>query len=174
MSEEWRVVSDFPHYEVSSDGRVRSWKANNNQRSPGRWAAEPKILRPARMGRYLGVVLCGESRQEKRYLHRLVATAFHANPEGKPEVNHVDGQKFNNAAVNLEWVTLQENRNHASRTGLLPFGEANHRTTIPEATVYAIKRLAACGLTYKAIAEQVGCSTMQANRIARGQLRVRG
>ncbi len=55
----------------------------------------------------------------KTYLiHRLVASAFLDNIEGKLEVNHIDGNKRNNQLVNLEWNTRKENQNHAWDTGL--------------------------------------------------------
>lgn len=59
-----------------------------------------------------------ERRKMTFKIHREVAKAFIPNPLKLPQVNHKDGNKKNNAIDNLEWVTNQENAQHAIRTGL--------------------------------------------------------
>lgn len=63
---------------------------------------------------YLRVCIVGKL----RFIHRLVAEKYVPNPLNKEQVNHIDGNKLNNSADNLEWVTNSENRKHAIDNGL--------------------------------------------------------
>lgn len=56
---------------------------------------------------------------KREYVHRMVAKLFCENPMNKPQVNHIDGNKSNNNSKNLEWVTAQENIQHAYDIGLM-------------------------------------------------------
>ena len=67
---------------------------------------------------YHYVRLCKNKEQKNNLIHRLVAEAFILNQNSKEEVNHIDGDKNNNAMSNLEWCTSQENKSHAWSTGL--------------------------------------------------------
>lgn len=79
-----------------------------------------KKLKPAANKRtgYCQLNLYKDKRPVMRYVHRLVAEAFVDNPTGAREVNHKDGNKLNNAADNLEWVSRSANMLHAYKNGL--------------------------------------------------------
>jgi hypothetical protein len=83
-------------------------------------------------------------------IHRYVATAFCGNPDSKPYVNHIDGNKQNNAASNLEWCTHLENMQHAVRTGLWKphIGIAHGRCMVTEEEVHRLCKRIACGKGY--------------------------
>lgn len=74
-----------------------------------------KALNPKNNGNgYLRIYI---PKIKKRFLlHRLVATAYIPNPYNKPQVNHIDGNKHNNSASNLEWCTNSENMAHFYET----------------------------------------------------------
>ena len=108
--EEWRDVPGWEGlYEVSDDGRVRSLRE-------GRYHMKEKT--PTNVRGYLKVSLYQKPRHQMISVHRLVAEVFVPNPECKPFVNHINGIKTDNRKENLEWVTAQENTDHAIRTGL--------------------------------------------------------
>ena len=91
-------------------------------------------------------------------VHRLVAEYFVPNPENKPFVNHKDGNKTNNHASNLEWVTHQENMEHAKNFGLVKRAEENLNSVISTEQAELVCALLSRGYRNKEISETVGCS----------------
>ena len=114
MSEEvWRDIEGYDGlYQVSNQGRVKSLERKD---CLGRIVKE-RILKPGVVSDgYLFVVLCAGGKRKKFFVHRLVCQAFHKNPNNKPEVNHVNEDKADNRACNLEWCTRRDNCNHGTR-----------------------------------------------------------
>ncbi len=79
---------------------------------------------------YVEVSMCGK----KELLHRVIAEAFIPNPDNKPQVNHIDGDKRNNVVSNLEWVTSKENIDHAIKTKLTKLNDGSKQ--VKSITIY--------------------------------------
>lgn len=82
------------------------------------------FLKPC-MTNYKRVILRVDGKAYSRYIHRLVAEAYIPNPENKPQVNHIDGDRENNHVDNLEWVTPKENHKHGREAGLIKVNQGN-------------------------------------------------
>lgn len=115
MLEEWRPIPGYESlYEASSRGRVRSLDRHVSHI----WREAPKtifkagrILAPEtdRDG-YLRVRLSDKKGRQKKFgNHQVVALAFIPNPEGLPEVAHIDHNRLNNAPGNLKWASRAGN-----------------------------------------------------------------
>lgn len=119
MQEIWKDVPEYEGlYMVSNLGRVMSLhctsKAAKESGVPDR-----RIMKNVMSSSgYYHVMLSKNGNKIAWSNHVLVARAFIPNPENKPSVNHIDGNRTNNAVDNLEWATYKENQQHAIRTGL--------------------------------------------------------
>ena len=83
-----------------------------------------------------------DGKQKHLLVHRIVAEVFIPNPNNLPIVNHIDGNKQNNAVTNLEWCTYSQNIDHAYKHNLrkLPTGEHNSQHKLSESDVAEIRR----------------------------------
>lgn len=99
-------IKDFPDYYISDSGDVYS----RNYKRTGKIKKMKSYKQPCG---YLLIMLSKNGKTYHKYIHRLIADMFIPNPYNKPQVNHIDGNKTNNALQNLEWVSAKENALHA-------------------------------------------------------------
>ena len=122
LTELWLPISGFPGYEVSNLGQVRSWWKGAGYRTKDinvkLKAPQIRQLRIYASGYVYVSMYKRDGVRKHRPIHRLVALAFIPNKKSKPQINHKNGVKIDNAVKNLEWVTVSENLKHAFRTGL--------------------------------------------------------
>lgn len=111
LERKWKPIKGYEgHYEISNYGEVRSLIFRNNK------VEKQKIhyLTPTDNGYgYKIVGLKNGKKRKNHYIHRLVAEAFIENPLNLPVVNHLDHDRSNNRADNLEWLTQKENVNYS-------------------------------------------------------------
>ena len=101
-NEIWRNISGCPDYQVSNIGRVKSLKFGKE-----------RILKPGKSSSgYLQVQICNEGIKKYMLVHRIVCEAFVQNDSlFNNEINHLDENKENNCASNLEWSDRTHNCN---------------------------------------------------------------
>lgn len=159
FKEVFKTVVGHEMYSVSNKGRVCNEK-------------RCKFLKPSvNSSNYKKVVLNGKN----LYVHRLVAEAFCDNPDNLCEVNHKDGNKWNNNYTNLEWVTKSENAQHAFDMGLRTISgytrykvsKSAHRFTDDE--IDEIRQMYYDGMSKQEIADKIGCCSSVICNILNGQ-----
>lgn len=175
QEEIWKDVIGYEgHYQVSNIGNVRSL-----DRKVKNFKGEFNTLRKGRSmplhvhhKGYFKVALTKEHIFKQKFVHRLVAIAFIPNPEGKPCINHRDGNRQNNVLSNLEWCTNYENIRHSwyhlDRISKIPRGEAHHSNKA--VNQYDLKGNLIASFYSCAYAESVtGFRQLSIARVARGE-----
>jgi predicted DNA-binding protein YlxM (UPF0122 family) len=104
-------------------------------------------------------------------VHRIVAMLFCEGYSEDLHVNHKDGNKSNNRASNLEWVTALENTQHAKDTGLILKGELSPNTLLSDADVEAIKLAFVENISSTEIAKAFGVTPSVIGSIRQKQTR---
>ena len=133
--EVWKDIVGFEgFYQISNMGNVISYHKE-----------EPRLLSPAPdKDGYLFTHIRGYKGKRKTLrIHRAVAEHFIDNPENKPQVNHINGNKADNRVQNLEWVTPSENMKHAIENGLWEWTprKGGRKSVLTEEDINKIKTL---------------------------------
>jgi hypothetical protein len=114
----WKPITDFPNYEISSKGQVKSNYKNIIMKLQKNYAG------------YLNISLISFTNDIRKSVsckaHRLVAKEFIDNTENKPTVDHIDKNKQNNCVTNLRWATYKEQTIHVNK-GIKFFKPINYR-----------------------------------------------
>lgn len=104
MNEIWMNINGYEDYQISNYGRVKSLK-NGKERM-----LSPRLRRDG----YLDVNLWENGKQKFYQVHRLVAEYFVPGYQEGYVVNHIDEDKTNNVASNLEWISQRQNTIHGT------------------------------------------------------------
>lgn len=124
MEEIWKDIPEYEGlYQISNLGNVKSLQREikcecNNQYKyfNMKYTISEKVLKGRKdKDGYLIVHLCKNSRHKNYKIHRLVAEAFIPNPYNLPQINHINENKKDNNANNLEWCSSKYNANYGTR-----------------------------------------------------------
>jgi hypothetical protein len=177
LRDEWRQVVGWPSYEVSRSGMVRSVRRMIVDASGRLRVLQGRLLHQWVPHPGYPAVTLGEVSPKRKAIirvHRLVAEAFVSNPLGLPQVNHLDGNKLNPDASNLEWVDARGNALHAIRAGLKKptpglKGEAAAGVRLTLQQVIDARRARAAGETWTSIARRYGVDRSTVQKAATGK-----
>ena len=156
QKEIWKDIEGYEGlYQVSNFGRVKSLDRYIPHSLGGNAFVKEKVLScESKKYRYKRVSLYSDGGSTGCLIHRLVAKAFIPNPENKPYVNHLDGNRLNNKASNLEWCTAKENTHHAIENGLQRVkGEFQTNSKFTPKDILDIRKMLDEGRTSRSIAE---------------------
>ena len=127
-----------------------------------------RFIKPQSNGRYLKVTLSINGKERQFLVHRLVAKAFIPNPQNKPEVNHINGNRYDNRVENLEWVTASENQIHAVKTNLKKHGTDLWNGKFAKEQVLEIIRRKHNGESCRKLGKEYGVDATTISAISRG------
>lgn len=159
----WKKIDGYEDYSISNTGKIMfDGKTVIDIFGKKREYAPHIVAQCVNSSNYKKVVLRNENGSKNFYVHRLMAQAFIPNPENLPEVNHIDGNKWNNNISNLEWCSVSENSKHAFANNLREISAYNkykvkqNASKLNDLDILAIQVLVDRGIQKKEIAKLFG------------------
>lgn len=155
MSEEWKIIQEFPVYAISNKGRVKRIVNCAGQEAGKILSQRPHPNPKYSKCHYPSVWLSKNRKVFLRKVHILVLETFLSSRPNGLISNHKDGNKKNNHISNLEWCTPSQNVKHSFAMGLKKnkVGEQSHRAKLRNDEVWLIRRLLAASITQTLIAK---------------------
>lgn len=170
MEAVWRDIDGYVgFYQISSTGLVRSVDRYVLRKDGRTQLCKGRILSffKGTTCNYLSVQICRDNIPQKFLVHRLVAKAFLGlTDDTNLEVNHKDGNRFNNCVENLEVVTHQQNINHSVLTNLKrDYGENHVHAKLTNQQAKAMREMWNKGVKQVDIAKLFGVSNKLVHRV---------
>lgn len=146
-------------YEISEQGNLRSVDRSVHCSSGEirKYRGKTLTITMDKKG-YATVSLNYMNERKLFFVHRLLAMAFIPNPNGKPHINHKDGNCRNNSLDNLEWCTHRENMEHAAANLLTSVGSKHGMSILDESDIPEIRSRYEKGEKPSSIASSFGVS----------------
>jgi len=154
--EEWRPISGYDGaYEISSEGRVRSYRL---PRKRDRLLPTPSMVADSigTKGYRFVTLIDSKGRAHTSYLHSMVLSAFVGPRQGGMQCRHLDGNRENNRLDNLSWGTPRENAKDRCRHGTIPVGEHHPCAVLHEIDVIHIRQLVRAGFSQSEVGRMYG------------------
>lgn len=157
----WKPIPGASRYQISEAGEVSG---------PGRHGTALALRPgPTSRGYYKVTIKRDDGSTWTASIHRLVAMVFLPNPEGLGQVNHIDGNKLNNHASNLEWCSAAANTAHAKQSGLYLKGEKASLSRLTEDQVSLIWKGLRAGASKSRLAAEFRVSRATIGDIKQGR-----
>jgi len=172
VSEHWLPIPDFPGYEVSDHGRVRSyWTLGAGDHYNWHIAEKPRrVLHPHVNHGYAQVILSNDGRRRTCKVHQLVLQAFVGPcPDGMIS-RHLDGNRKNNHLRNLKWGTYSENMQDSLKHGTHISGWLSLRKLKPQQVRQIRREYARGSISTRALGEKWNVPKSTIHRLCSGQV----
>lgn len=160
QTEEWRVIPDYPNYEVSNFGNVKSWTIKS----------KGKLLKPGwKSDGYETITLTNSKGSKTTSVHKVVLLAFIGKRPKGLEIRHLDGNPSNNHLSNLAYGTRKENYADRVKHGTSNRGERHPMSKLTTQDIHLIRNLIGFGWGHRMIGEIMGVTGENIRKISTGK-----